>query len=408
MLRTKIPKSDIPILCVCIGIFVLPYVLRNRLIGSYALLNLFSYGGLLYALNQNVIQQPKLKRNNFLKCLFALIYVCLCSIILFYIKGTGWSFTRRFLLLFVYVFPAAFIYMNLEEDKIKIRYCIIWVKCLRTVCTMMCIAKVMDLLLNNAIQKMFATFYKSNTLLYLIRSGRFVSYYGHALNTAWFSLTLLVWTTVVHNFSDNKSKYYVYDIIIAIIGIAIAGSKSGLILALLLLLLCNIGIRKIKYMISILLGFSVLYVTGVFDTVIGRILEGLRVGDLSTSRNTALERLLKSGTISFDWLKGHVIDYDGTSMIAALEYPFLRWAFTCGIVFTIIIYIAYFLIPIIKALKSFNVVVIICVLVFMAFVNGNNGISSYSDDLLFYSINIGLLLQLLSINKKRNRNNGKD
>lgn len=400
-LKLTIKKNEIPVVLWCIGLFVFPYILRNRLMGSVALLNILAYGGLLYGYNRKIIYSPYIKGNSWGKILLAIIYYALSSFILFYIKGTDWSMVHRFMLVFVYVFPAAFIYMEMSDKQIVEKYCSIWSGWLRVVCTFMCVAKAMDMLLENAIQKFFATFYGSSTMLYLIRSGRFVSYYGHSLNTAFFSVCLLVWTTVINDTVKSERKKYIYDVIVSLIGIAIAGSKSGIMLATLLLLLCNIGIRKTKYMVSILIGAGILYFSGVFDTVIGRILEGIRIGDLSTSRNSALERLMSNGTISFDWIKGHVIDYSGTSMIAALEYPFLRWAFTCGILFSIIMCIAYFILPAIRVATCLNLTGLICVAIFMTFVNGNNGISSYSDDLLFYAINIGLLTQFLRSHSRK-------
>lgn len=401
-LKLEIKKNEISVILWCIGLFVFPYILRNRLMGSAALLNILTYGGLLYGYNRKIIDNAYIKSNRWGKLLFAVIYYTLSIFILFYIRGTGWSIVRRFMLVFVYVFPAAFIYMEIPDKQIVEKYSKIWLGCLRGICTIMCVAKAIDMLLGNFIQKFFASFYGNSSMLYLIRSGRFVSFYGHSLNTAFFSICLLVWTTVVNDTLKNERKKYIYDVIVSLICIAIAGSKSGIMLAILLLLLCNIGIRKTKYMVSILMVTGILYFSGVFDTVISRILEGIRIGDLSTSRNSALERLISSGTISFDWIKGHVIDYSGTSMIAALEYPFLRWAFTCGILFSLIMCIVYFIFPAIRVVTCFNLTGLICVMIFMAFVNGNNGISSYSDDLLFYAINIGLLTQfLMSHSRKR-------
>jgi hypothetical protein len=153
-------------------------------------------------------------------------------------------------------------------------------------------------------------------------------------------------------------------------------------------------------MLGILLVFAILYFSGAMNIVINRILEGVAVGDLSTSRNTALERLLANGEISFKPLSGHVINYNYSSMISALEYPFLRWAYTNGIVFSAVMYFMYFIVPGLRVLRTKNWNELICVLILMAFVNGNNGISAYNDDLLIYSINIGLILQYISYEKR--------
>lgn len=400
-LKIVIKKNEIPVVLWCIGLFVFPYILRNRFLGDVALLNVLPYVGLLYGYRRKIIGNSYFKSKNVGSCLLATVYYVISIFILFYLKGTGWSLIRRLLLIFVYVLPAAFIYIEIPNEQTVKRYCTIWLGWLRIICTLMCVAKAIDMLLGNSIQKALASFYDSSTMLYLINSGRFVSFYGHSLSTAFFCLCLLVWTTVVNDTLKSEKKKYIYDVIVSLTGIAIAGSKSGIMLAILLLLLCNIGIRKTKYMLAILMVAAALYFSGVFNTVISRILEGISIGDLSTARNSALERLISNGTISFNWIKGHVIDYSGTSMIAALEYPFLKWAFTCGILLAVIMCIVYFIFPAIRVIACFKVTGLICTVIFMAFVNGNNGIASYNDDLLFYAINIGLLRQFLASQSRK-------
>ena len=81
-------------------------------------------------------------------------------------------------------------------------------------------------------------------------------------------------------------------------------------------------------------------------------------------------------------------------MVAALEYPFLQWSFVCGIVFTVVQYLMYFIKPGVHVLLSKKWSVFICMLVLMAFYNGNNGIVSFNDDLLTYSLNVWLITQV--------------
>lgn len=84
---------------------------------------------------------------------------------------------------------------------------------------------------------------------------------------------LLIWTTIFKNEYPSKKSTYIFDVAVSIFGIAICGSKSGLILALLLVLLCNVGLKKTKYMVAILLLFGALYISGIFDLVISRLLD---------------------------------------------------------------------------------------------------------------------------------------
>ena len=48
MAHLRIRKQDIPIITFCIGIFVFPYILRERILGSLALINFLVYFGLIY------------------------------------------------------------------------------------------------------------------------------------------------------------------------------------------------------------------------------------------------------------------------------------------------------------------------------------------------------------------------
>ena len=375
MAHLRIRKQDIPIITFCIGIFIFPYILRERILGSLALINFLVYFGLIYGSQKNVLILPTKYKKGIFNAIVWFCYTAVATFLLFYIKGNEWSSVRRILLLFVYIFPAIFICTKIVDvDKIN-RYSDVWLKILQIVCRLMCIFWIIDKLLGNTIQNLWANIYQSNTLLSLIRSGRFVSFYGHALENAAFFLMLLIWTTIKKDEYGKQNSAYILDVFTALFGIAICGSKSGLMLAILLLLLCNIGLKKAKYMIAILVLFFGLYITGTFDLIISRIMDGLAAGDLSM-------------------MEGHAFKYGDVAMVAALEYPFLQWSFVCGIVFTIVQYLMYFIKPGVQVLLSKKWSVFICLLVLMAFYNGNNGIVSFNDDLLIYSLNVWLITQV--------------
>lgn len=394
MIELKIKKIEMPVILWCMGIFLFPCIMRNSILGSLGSINFLVYIGVLMAYDRHILYSPfSFSKHNFWKrC--GLVFSILCLILLlFYSRGNGWGIDGKIRLIFLYIFPTLFIYMNFANASTIERYCLKWFACLKLVCRILCLAGIADILLENIIQRFFAYIYASDTLYALINSGRFVSYYGHSLNNTLFFLLLLSWTTVIKNIYSNNKKDYLLDVAVSLFGIAITGSKSGIMLALLLLLLCNVGLKNAKYLIAIIILFLVLYFTGIFDTVIDRIMQGIAIGDLSTSRNTALDRLLKNGILRFDLFRGHLIDYSGTSMIAALEYPFLRWSYTVGIVFACVLYGIDFIIPALRVVVSRKWCCLICILIVMAFVNGNNGISAYNDDMLIYAINIGLMMQ---------------
>lgn len=394
MAHLRIRKQDIPISAFCIGVFAFPYILRERITGSLALINFLVYFGLIYGSQKKLLILPTKYKKGIFNATVWFCYTVVATFLLFYIKGNEWSSVRRILLLFVYVLPATFICTKIADiDKIN-HYSDVWLKVLQIVCRLMCIFWALDKLLGNIIQNLWANIYRSNTLLSLIRSGRFVSFYGHALENAAFFLMLLIWTTIKKDEFGKQNCTYILDVFTALLGIAICGSKSGLMLAILLLVSCNVGLKKAKYMIVILALFLCLYITGTFDLIISRIMDGLAAGDLSTARNSSLETLMLMGVIDFKMMEGHAFKYGDVAMVAALEYPFLQWSFICGIVFTIVQYLMYFIKPGVQVLLLKKWSVFICLLVLMAFYNGNNGIVSFNDDLLIYSLNVWLITQV--------------
>lgn len=53
--------------------------------------------------------------------------------------------------------------------------------------------------------------------------------------------------------------------------------------------------------------FLGLYITGTFDLIISRIMDGLAAGDLSTARNSSLETLMLKGIVDFKMMEGHEV-----------------------------------------------------------------------------------------------------
>ena len=65
--------------------------------------------------------------------------------------------------------------------------------------------------------------------------------------------------------------------------------------------------------------------------------------------------MLQSGYLKFNFFVGHAGTELSERMIAALEYPPLRWAYLFGIWFAIMICVVLFIIPFVKIIKSRNI-----------------------------------------------------
>lgn len=394
----KIYKYKIPIAMWIAGILLFSYQVRTTTISTIANINFLVYVGLLYGLNKKYYKLEGIsKATN--KLLIGLYFIIGIGLI-FLVKGNGWPFFHKIKMVLTFVTPAVFLLLGNSNDEAMERvYTDIWHKYLRIACYVMTIVYIGDSISGKPLQRFLVGFFNSASVN--LKEGRFISIYGHPLRTTMIFFAFLVWT-LIQNQSKTNNALYLVDVAIAVFGIAICGSKSGILLAMILITICHFGldVKKIKYMVGIIILLVILYYSGVFDIVLNRILFGISTGDLSSNRNTALETLLNAGQLQFQWLHGHSIDYSNHKMIFALEYPLLRFAYVNGILFAILVAVMYFVMPILRLFKARQWQILICILFFMIYVNGNSGIASYNDDLLFYAINVGLMLILAKTRKK--------
>ncbi len=81
-------------------------------------------------------------------------------------------------------------------------------------------------------------------------------------------------------------------------------------------------------------------------------------------------------------------------MIAALEYPPLRWAYLFGVWFSVVMCIILFLTPAMMILKNKNIKIFIVLIILILDVNSYNGITTQSDQMLLYCVLGSFLLNL--------------
>jgi len=387
----KFDKKDIPMLVIAFCTLVFPFILRERLLGRFALINAPVWLALFYTYRERMLTLPEQKWKNGL----ILSYFTVALLLLFLIPGNGWSIKRKILLILIYLLPSVFLFSNLSDESCIDRYQKIWLSSLRIVCGAMLLCWVIDFLAGEPwLQTILVDFYGQENLEVMLQQYRFVSFLGHPLASASIFLSLAVWGTIHKQIHSGHTLLYLMDVGFSVCGILVCGSKAALLLVIGLIFLSNLSFKRMNFLLIFLGLLVVFWMAGFFDLVIARILDGIAKGDLSTGRITHLKTLLESGEVSFNLLRGHEYDYYSWEMTAALELPFLGWSFTCGIVFAVLQYLMYFVYPGLKVLFSKNFTLLLCMLVLMAFANAHNGIYSFNDDLLVYSLNIWLMLQI--------------
>ena len=167
------------------------------------------------------------------------------------------------------------------------------------------------------------------------RDSRFGSAWGHPLTSA-LLFNLFFAVNVVYDRSFGRKCPVLVYFVIALAGVLLASSKTGLVICFLLLIASSW-----KYKKWILLSIPVLilmYYTGMFDGIIYR----FQHTTLTTGRTETLALYLQSGVTPFKWFSGY-----GTASVfssgseakvfkAGLEFPELMFAYDYGIIFSLI------------------------------------------------------------------------
>lgn len=392
------------ILCI-ISLFIFPRLFRMVYIGELASFNLMFYLGLIIFLQSKKSKNPNEKSKN--KILLSVIIFSILSVIVF-ISQSYSNFTEKIGYIIINCIPIFIIncLINYKNEKFK-KYVNIWYNTLKIVGVLLVSSWLIDQLTNNSIQKFIVNLYKMPSLFGSLAGNRFVSIYGHPLFNAVLMFSLLLWTFVMK--SKIEVKNYVIIIMIAIIGIAITGSKSVLVLAALLIIINLMNKENFKYIIPFIFVLIFLYKVGIFDVPLSRLASGLNSGNISTGRNIWIVKLRERGLLEFNLIYGHPLDKSIEGLIAALEYPILRWAYKTGIIFASILTYFYFILPLYEIIKNNkkNLRFIFSIILYMLAVNINDGITSNCDALIIYIMNLSLLNYAMSSNIEGDENEKK-
>ena len=378
----KIRKKDIQFFLVGCGLLFVPSLLRVGMLKSqWALVNVLSWIGIIL-LTQRYYGGGRvvLSKDGSNGVTNPLLIITL--IILFLIEGMMlpyFSAESKIKYIYATILPCYILYVSLPRQEI-IRYFKMFAKLLTIASTVVVLCGIFDTFIGTSIGKTIAEFSAADSLIESIRQGRILC----------FSFNTLV------NYCIEKKTVTetVYYSIVSVIGIGFCGSKTGLILIAIEFALLYVNKKGIKYFILVAAAVYWAYGYGLLDTVIGRFLDGFKSGDLTTGRNTALALLMRNGYLHFNFLMGHAGADLSERMIAALEYPPLRWAYLFGVWFSVVMCIILFLTPAMMILKNKNIKIFIVLIILILDVNSYNGITTQSDQMLLYCVSVFLLLNL--------------
>lgn len=249
-----------------------------------------------------------------------------------------------------------------------------------------------DYLTNSSIQLFFAThgiFNREWSELVLIEHKmgiyRYYSLVGHPLVNSWY---FLIYFTL--NFLNNKylepgaNKFVMAGV--TLLGLVLSGSKTAMILGLVLVLMYT-KVTRYKGVFYPGLG---LFMVGLFfspvfqENLLKRYTIGIQKGDFGEGRGKALSYVLNGWIDPPHWILGGGAGYSREivqemGFINSFEYPSIMFMYDFSIIGTIILYSIIFICPLIGFIKRKHVHIAFLFCVSSLYMNGFNAISNYTD-----------------------------
>lgn len=228
-------------------------------------------------------------------------------------------------------------------------------------------------------------------------TSRYASYLGHYLFTDVIYVGYYILNAFYkHSFFDEIETPIIMHIV-AVIGVISTGSKTGLLILSVLLIVFNI--KKIKYMIALIAGAFALYFAGFFNILLGR----LSTEEFSTGRFGAWQTLFDMKVLKFNLFYGigdgffeyihRFVDF-GTAGIAT-EFPILCLLFKVGVIGFIAYIALMLLIPGYELLRKKNLYGAGCIGAYFFLIATYNGLTAYPDTQIVYII-VVIMIELIS------------
>lgn len=391
---------DLSYQLICLGILLLPTLLRKTMLDSetLGLINIVTWLGVLmmcfYSRKDAARNKIQKSNSSVIGNMFVILLVLLFWIFIAVFSNVEIINVIKYS--YAIVLPCFLIFIKISRDDVKY-FINVFSKTLTIACSFVVFCGLADMILGTRIGDFFVNYYNSESLVEMMSGNRLVSYFGHSLLTTEFMLICFSFNTIRDFYFKKKPSflYTVYYCLICIIGIALTASKTGLVLFALEFVLLYQSPKRIKYIILAAIVMFFAYKLGFFDVLIDRFMTGYETGDLTTGRNASLFKLYRFGLLKFYLFTAQMgRGAWNNSLIAALEYPILRWAYLYGIWFAVYVSAIVFVYPVIVLLKSKNIRLLIVAIILMLDVNSYSGLSVLGDYMLIYCICIFLLLNV--------------
>ncbi len=319
------------------------------------------------------------------------ILCCVVSLICFAITNT-WNIKKMIFL--TIIVPTLMVCFRFKSKKQFLDVYSLWMFFLRFCVVLMLTTQMIDIVTSYGLTNFIAQSTGVESLIKQAGNFRSVTYMGHPLFTTEIYISYYIFEHMNNKIKNRNDSLRIF--IVALIGITLAKSKMGIVCIILCYLLFNRGFKKINRIVLLFAMLLVGYVFGIFDGLLERFMLSIETGDLTTGRNVMLIRYINNGYLKFDFWRGQSISDSAVSrkLVVALEYPILRWAYTMGVLITILLVILVFVYPLIVLIKRKQWDLLCGTVILFAQINSYAGIGEAGNKPAFFYIMCCLILNL--------------
>ena len=256
---------------------------------------------------------------------------------------------------------------------------------------------VIDQFTNNTMAKIFSNLFNDisyTKMAYETDRKRYLSFMGHPLYNAQIFITVYILNLLDYKYFNKNTKKNIIMTIISIIGVAITGSKTAIVLMSISLIVASINnIKLIVFQILIAIG---VLKSGILSTTIER----FKLESLTTGRTEKWQEILSNNLMPLKFFTGYgygaTFEYNNIMSwaSAAFEYPIKMFALEYGVLFSVLLHILIFFIPFIIFLRRRHFFILITYSIIFLDVSTYNGLALGQDQMILFCFIAYIIMNL--------------
>lgn len=245
---------------------------------------------------------------------------------------------------------------------------------------------IIDAFTSNMTAKFFATIFNNERFAEManeVNRTRYLSFMGHPLYNAQLFITYYILNNMSSKYIVSNTKP-IFVTLISIIGVALTGGKTGMVLIIFAILVFSF--RNIKVFIPQIILIVCALNLGIFSSTIERFLSG----SLTTGRIESLQTVMRYKIMPIKFINGYgygstfIYNYYISWASAAFEFPITMFALEYGVLFTIIFHLIFIAIPALIFIKRKQLLICIGYFILFLDVSTYNGLGLAQDHMMLF------------------------